>query len=91
MSVCRHAQAFAAVKAYSAWLAQFYVESKVDEMQRLKCTEMINTVVDTVLPMFTKEVSRPLLLLLMVSSALYVSHMFVTRVLLSLVSRVVLL
>ncbi|KAI0218442.1 Exportin-6-A [Lamellibrachia satsuma] len=50
-----HAQAFAAVKAYSSWLAQFYVESKVDEMQRLKCTEMINTVVDTVLPMFTKE------------------------------------
>ena len=37
------------------------------------------------------RVQDPFLLLLMVSSSLYVSHMFVTRVLLSLIFRVVLL
>ena len=60
------------------------LKATVAEMERTALKAGINLVE-------VSQVVDPLLLLLMVSSSLYVSHMFVTRVLSSLVFRVVLL
>ncbi|XP_013378925.1 exportin-6-like, partial [Lingula anatina] len=51
-----HAQALAAMKAYSHWLAEYYVESYKHQEQRQKCEQLIMTVVHTCIPLFEKEI-----------------------------------
>ena len=53
---CRHAQALATVKAYSSWLAQFYIESQDHTEQRQKCISFINTTIEATVPLFNRQV-----------------------------------
>ena len=56
--VDRHAQAMAAVKANVSWLSQFYVESHTHSEQQHQCITVLNTILNTSLPLLAKSVSK---------------------------------
>ena len=57
-----HAQALAAVKANTSWLAQFCVMARVHEEHLKDCNVMISSIVDTVLPLLAKDVPQKIVM-----------------------------
>ncbi|KAL5018253.1 hypothetical protein ScPMuIL_003975 [Solemya velum] len=51
-----HAQSIATIKAFSPWLAQFYVESERTNQEKEKFATLMSSLIDSVVPLFSKEV-----------------------------------
>lgn len=52
----RHAQAIASIKAFAHWLSQFYSETQKVNLDKDKFSSLISTLLDSIVPMFSKEV-----------------------------------
>lgn len=53
-----HAQALATLKAYSHWLSQFGMQSQSHNDHKEKFFTIMSTVIDSLLPLFEKDVSK---------------------------------
>lgn len=53
----RHAQAISSIQAFAHWLSQFYSETHKVNLDKDKFASLISTLLDSIVPMFSKEVN----------------------------------
>lgn len=51
-----HAQAIASIKAFAHWLSQFYNETHKVNLDKDKFASLVSTLLESIVPMFSKEV-----------------------------------